>query len=129
MFKTANTEQFDAIGRGDLVVEVPNGLETTRLLLCDVLYAPAVGYTLVSVGRLDILGYQVLFGEGRLVLTNPGGHQIGVVPRTECGLCHIITPKPVPLGMHNIDEVVAAIKKLTLGELHRCMGHIAPEIL
>ena len=29
VFKMVNAQQFDAVGRGDLLVEVPNGLETT----------------------------------------------------------------------------------------------------
>jgi hypothetical protein len=128
-FKTANTQQFDAVGCGNHVVEVPNGLETTRLLLHDVLYAPAVGYTLVSIGRLDILGYHASFGDRKLEIHNPNGHRIGVIPRTGHGLYRIVVPASYcPIGFRDIDET-AAVEKVTLCELHHHMGHIAPNIV
>jgi len=58
-FKTANEQSFNAVGRGTLVIHVPNGTGVTKLVLKDVLYAPEISYysTLVSIGRLDALGY------------------------------------------------------------------------
>jgi transposase InsO family protein len=125
-FKTANNQHFDAIGYGDLVVEIPNGVETTRMLLRDVLYAPTVGYTLVSIGKLDKSGFHSAFGEGQLSLTNPNGRRIGVVPRTERGL-YRISRKLLQVWhtARDVDEV-AAVEKVSLEELHRRMGHIAP---
>ncbi|KAI0054304.1 hypothetical protein BV25DRAFT_1766125, partial [Artomyces pyxidatus] len=63
-FKAANKENFGAIGSGELVVELPDGLTTSQLRLFNVLYSPAVAYTLISVGKLDELGYRVTFGGG-----------------------------------------------------------------
>jgi hypothetical protein len=36
-----------------MVVDIPNGADILQLRLTEVLYSPEVGYTLVSVGRLD----------------------------------------------------------------------------
>src|SRR5271156_5223656 len=52
---------FDAIGKGDMFITMPNGQTTTRILLKDVLYAPKMGVTLVSIGKIDVAGYASLF--------------------------------------------------------------------
>jgi hypothetical protein len=57
----ADKRTFDAIGRGDLPIEIPNGRTKTRILLTNVLYAPSMGVTLVSIRRLTIAGYAALF--------------------------------------------------------------------
>ena len=51
---------FAAIGKGDLTILIPNGTSTTCILLRDVLYAPKMGITLVSIGKLDVAGYAAL---------------------------------------------------------------------
>ena len=45
---------FDAVGKGDMHVILPNGKSTTKILLKDVLYAPKIGPTLISIGKIDI---------------------------------------------------------------------------
>ncbi|KIK35577.1 hypothetical protein CY34DRAFT_30633, partial [Suillus luteus UH-Slu-Lm8-n1] len=52
---------FDATGRGDLPIEIPNGKNKTRILLTNVLYALSMGATLVSISRLTRAGYAALF--------------------------------------------------------------------
>ena len=47
-----------------MAIDVPNGLETSKLQLMEVLYSPEVGYTLVSVGNLDDNRFMVTFGGG-----------------------------------------------------------------
>jgi len=58
----------------------PNGVETSKLQLTEVLYSPQVGYTLVSIGNLDDKGFTVTFGGGKCVVTGPDGKQIGEIP-------------------------------------------------
>ena len=48
-----NQQRFPAIGTGTLVIHAPNGGTQSSITLHDVLHAPAVGYTLVSLGALD----------------------------------------------------------------------------
>ena len=57
-------QQFPALGTGSLAVQVPNGGMESELVLQDVLHAPSVGYTLVSLGALDKLGYRATLGGG-----------------------------------------------------------------
>ncbi|OAX30988.1 hypothetical protein K503DRAFT_651505, partial [Rhizopogon vinicolor AM-OR11-026] len=55
---------FNATGIGEMVIEVPNGLDASKLRLTEVLFSPEVGYMLVSIGQLDELGYSVTFADG-----------------------------------------------------------------
>jgi hypothetical protein len=40
---------------------MPIGKLMIKILLKDVLYAPKMGVTLVSIGKIDVAGYAVLF--------------------------------------------------------------------
>ncbi|KAF8517014.1 hypothetical protein BU17DRAFT_26603, partial [Hysterangium stoloniferum] len=55
----ANKHTFD--GRGDLHIDIPNGKSKTCVLLKNVLYAPSMGVTLVSISKLAAMGYAALF--------------------------------------------------------------------
>ena len=60
--KTADKQSFQAIGKGDMYVYLPNRDKTnSRILLKDVLYAPKMGITLVSVSRIARAGSTVVF--------------------------------------------------------------------
>ena len=119
-FKAANKQLFDALGMGEMVIEVPNGMEACQLRLTEVLYSPEVGYTLVSIGRLDELGYTTTFADGQCVITDPDGEQIGQIPRTKWGLYRVVR------DCGSTYEANAAVEKISVMELHRRMGHIAP---
>ncbi|KAF7288169.1 Retrovirus-related Pol polyprotein from transposon TNT 1-94 [Mycena chlorophos] len=78
----ANKSGFSPIGQGDMEIDVPNGVDACgKLHLTEVLYAPEVGYTLVSIGQLDKLGVATTFANGTCTLQGPGGDTIGKVPR------------------------------------------------
>jgi len=44
-FRTANKQSFSAIGKGELVIDIPDGADVSQLRLMEVLYSPEVGYT------------------------------------------------------------------------------------
>src|ERR1700678_4452270 len=70
-FRAVNKQTFSTMGKGDLVIDVPHGHSSTQLRLHDMLYSlysAEVGYTLVSVGRLDEARFTVTFGGGKCVL-------------------------------------------------------------
>ena len=118
-FSAANKQSFYAIATGNLIVDVPNGCDVTKLRLTEVLYLPAVGYTLVSIGRLDQLGYSVTFGDGTCTICSPDNDVIGCVPKTHAGLYRVIHT-----GAD--DGANAAVETVTIMELHCRMGHISP---
>ena len=93
-----------------MVIEVPNGIDASKLQLTEVLYSPEVGYTLVLIGRLDQCGYTTTFGSGTCTIQDGDGAEIGQIPRSEKGVYKVI---------HDNDELAnAATETLTWTELH-----------
>src|SRR5271155_2394670 len=80
-FRAANKQSFSATGTGNLMVDLPNGVQRSKLALTDVQYSSDVTYTLVSVGNLDEKGYIVKFGGGKCEITDPNGNIVGDVPK------------------------------------------------
>jgi hypothetical protein len=80
-FRAANKQHFCVTGQGQLEIEVPNDANPSTLLLHEVLYSPEVGYTLVSVGKLDDLGFDVCFHGGTCTISSPDGTQVARVPK------------------------------------------------
>jgi hypothetical protein len=74
-FQAANKQKFSTVGMGELTIDLPNGTDSSKLVLTKVLYSPEVGYTLVSVGRLDNLGFIMTFGDSK------------------CTICGYLTPR------------------------------------
>src|SRR6202522_4010649 len=115
-FHAANKQTFSSTGKEELVIDIPSGIGETQLRLHDVLYSAEVGYTLVSVGRLDEAGFTVKFGGGKCVLIGEDDVEIGVVPRTSTRIYKVEHEEAVA----NVAE-----ERLTLDVLHRRMGHIS----
>jgi len=116
LFKAANQQTFSAVGKGDLVVNVPDGNTYTKLRLQDVLYSSNVGYTLVSIRRLNEAGFTALFGHGKCVIRGPDDERIGEISRTGRKIYKV---------EHEEDVVNAVEETLTLDKLHRQMDHIS----
>ena len=80
-FCAANKQSMKVIGKGEMVINIPNGADITQLKLTKVLYLPEVGYTLVSIGHLDEEGFTVIFLGSQCTIHGPDGSQIGAVPK------------------------------------------------
>jgi hypothetical protein len=115
--RAANQGSFSAVGVGEIVIDVPNGVEASQLRLTEVLYSPEVGYTLVSIGRLDERGFSATFAGGKCTLRGPDGARVGEVPKNLKGLYRV---------EHEYDSV-NAIDEISLDQLHRRLGHISPD--
>src|SRR6202522_746037 len=115
-FRAANKQTFSSTGKGELVIDVPNGSGDTQLRLLDALYSAEVGYTLVSIGRLDEAGFTASFGGGKCMLVGEVGVEVGVVPKTSTRVYRVD---------HEQAVANAAEERLTLDKLHRRMGHIS----
>jgi transposase InsO family protein len=115
--KAANGQQFPAVGTGDMVVSTPNGDGHSELTLENVLHAPSVGYTLVSLGALDGLGYRIAISGGHLEIQSHTGERLGRIARTARGLYRV----------SHEGEAGYAVEVVSIMELHRRMGHIAPK--
>jgi hypothetical protein len=57
----ADGETFDAVGKGEIHIAMPNGQSTTRILLKNILYAPKMGITLILTSKIDAAGFASLF--------------------------------------------------------------------
>ena len=104
-----------------MVIDVPNGVEVSQLRLTEVLYSPGVGYTLLSIGRLNEKGFSATFGDGKCVIRGPDHESVGIVPKNKRGLYKVEHEL-------NIEEANSVDETLTLEQLHRRMGHISPII-
>jgi hypothetical protein len=102
-----------------MVIEIPNGVDVSKLRLTEVLYSPEVGYTLVSIGRLDELGYSATFADGKCTLRDSAKEIVGQIPRTSKGLYRVVHDA-------SSGSIHAALEMVMVMELHRRMGHIAP---
>jgi hypothetical protein len=76
-FMAANKQLFNAVGIGEMIIEIPNSIDVSKLHLTEVLYSPEVGYTLVSIGCLDELSYSATFADGNAPLE--------ILPKTSLG--------------------------------------------
>ena len=115
-FCAANKQTFSTTGKGELVIDVPNGSGDTQLRLLETLYSAEVGYTLVSIGRLDEAGFTASFGGGKCTLVGEDGVEVGTVPRMSTRVYKV---------EHEDAIASAAEERLTLDTLHQCMGHIS----
>ena len=66
--KAANKGVFYAVGTGDLRVEVPHGESLTPIVLKDVLHAPDMAQTVISINRISLAGYSVTFEDRKCII-------------------------------------------------------------
>src|SRR6266404_766577 len=114
----ANNRTFNAIGKGDIAVDVPHGLTSRRIVLKDALFTPRVQLTIISISCLMESGYEAQFKEGRCIIKR-GGDVIGSVPVSKNGLFK--TRHAYALTAHNSSELI------NLPTLHRRLGHLVPK--
>lgn len=98
------------------MIDVPNGADISQLRLTEVLYSPEVGYTLVSVGRLDEKSFSVTFSGGQCTIQGPDGSHIGAIPKTK-GLYCVVHDQ--------LEQANSADEELSLDQFHCRMGHIS----
>ena len=107
----ADKRTFSAIGRGDLQIEVPNGSNQKRFLLKNVLYAPAMGVTLVSISKLTAAGYAALFRKKSCKIFDGKKKLMGEIPVSN-GLYRVKGKSPKPFaGLAKENEMLTIIRK------------------
>jgi transposase InsO family protein len=115
----ADQGTFNAIGLGDMKIQVPNGKSTMNILLKDVLYAPRMGLTLVSISKIAASGYSTLFMANFAKIMDRRRRVIARIPVSN-GIYRVEHPG-------NGVSAGSAVETISVMELHRRMGHIAPE--
>jgi hypothetical protein len=117
---TADKHTFEATGKGNIMITLPNGESNTRILLKDVLYAPKMGVTLVSISHLTAAGYAALFRANSCKIFSDMKKLLGEVPVSR-GLYCVKGPRKLFAGLANADET------LTMRKAHTRLGHISPD--
>ena len=108
---------FNAIGRGDLPIFLPNGNTRSQILLRNVLYAPSMHVTLVSISCLTEAGCHAVFDGDMCQIFDMECHPLGQVQATNS------------LYKTQCDYSVTAAtakgdQQLTMEDLHARLSHI-----
>ena len=114
----ANNCVFYAVGAGDLQIQVPNGASSNKILLRDALYAPDMGLTVVSIGRIVKAGCSVQFEDGSCKI-KCNGSTIGSIPASTNGLYKV---------EHSL-VAASAPEFIDILMLHHCLGHISVDAI
>ena len=119
----ADKRRFDAIGKGDMYIDVPKEDGTSRILLRDVLYAPKMGVTLISIGKITDAGSSVLFHGNVCRIFDDSRVLLAEIPKGN-GLYQTYTPHS---KCKSADYAAKVAEVLTIDELHRRLGHVGHE--
>lgn len=118
IMNTANKQSFHAIGKGDIMIEVPNSTKTSKLKLTKVLYSLEVSYSLVSIRKLDKCSFKCFFGNRKYSIFIKREDKIGEIPKNAHGIYK-----------HTSELLIAnAVEQVTLQQLHQCIGYISPDV-
>jgi len=118
----ADSCSFSAIGKGSLYLELPNGRNTSKVLLREVLYAPCMGVTLVSISQVTDAKSSVLFHGDICRIFNLSRTILGEISKCN-DLCRIFTSCPQTSGYAG-----KAVEVLSIDELHRRLGHVGHDV-
>ena len=94
---------FEAIGKGDILVEAVVEGKPVRSLLREVLYAPDSHYNLLSVSRLTSVGVTVIYSGDQAVMRSERTSVLFLGKRGRDGLYHVSmeTMQDEPAGAIN----------------------------
>jgi len=118
----ANQGSFTADGYGDVIISVLNGNRISKIHLRNVLYTPAVGFSLISISRIDDTGFSATFGGQCCTIYNKNGDIVSSIAKSQNLYC--VTRQPA--GLSHVAEALDEPAKLSVMELHHHMGNIAP---
>ena len=111
----ADKRVFYVIGLGDIVIDVPNGESSTQITLKDVLHAPDMGATIVSISRIAKAGFSVCFEGQSCKIKDACNKVIGIIPASNNGLYKV----------DRVYAVVTAPERVDLPSMHCRLRHIA----
>ena len=112
---------FHAIGKGDMLIDIPNSDTTSNILLKDVLYAPSMGVTLVSISHIATTGSTVIFSGDNCRIFNNLKSLLGKIEMSQ-GLYHVYSAHEEPAGY------AGRVKELlTIDKLHHHLRHVVHE--
>jgi hypothetical protein len=109
---------------GDVKIDLPNGSKRNTVILKDVVYAPDLAFTLISVTQLDMAKCSVLFKNSMCSISYPDRKTMATLPLSN-GLYRLVAAKITDVSDHtNVASV-----KMSINEAHRKFGHIALAVI
>jgi hypothetical protein len=111
---TANNTVFHSTARCTMVVKLATSSTITQLTLRDVIYAPGMSATLISMGKLDANGFDMRIKAGELSIRAPDSTLCSAVPRIDGLYC---------LGGSPASLTALSATTLTLYKLHCRLRH------
>ena len=111
---------MQAIGMGDLQLELPNGSKKSKILFKNAIHALEMAFTLISISRLDKAGFSATFHKGMCTIKNPSNQTVATFPHTN-GLYKIIATSS--LNKAKTADMVS--RKMFISEAHRKFSHIS----
>ena len=114
---TADGQKLKAIGMGDLTIDLPNGTCQTMTIFKDIVHAPSMAFTLISISKLDKANFKVLFQNCLHTIIDPNSKTIAKIPHSK-GLYKIIS-------QNDSANVASTSGKMSISEAHRKLGHIS----
>ena len=104
-----------------MLIDIPNGDTTSNILLKDVLYAPSMGVTLVSISCIATAESTVIFSGNNCRIFNNSKMLLRKIKMSQ-GLYHMYSTCEEPAGY------AGRVKELLMiDELHHHLGHIVHE--
>ncbi|PPQ87182.1 hypothetical protein CVT25_014593 [Psilocybe cyanescens] len=115
----ADNRSFSATAKGDMIIYIPNGSSgVSEVLLKDVLYAPTMSVTLVSISRIVESSASVLFFGKSCQIYDKNETCIGNIP-VHGGLYRVYTKQP------SVEFAGKTKVLVSINELHRRLGHVS----
>jgi hypothetical protein len=111
---------------GDLMIKIPRPREVSKVRLTNVLYAPSIGYTLISLSQLDCAGYSTIIMEGILNLVDRRDNLIIGEISQENGIWQVKHDIPNPAHTLLPSDLTHASLAVNVDILHWMLGHISP---
>ena len=111
----------DSPNNGILQVRKQSRRFYNRILLRDVLSAPSMGVTLVSVNRIARSGATVVFSAEECRVVRDDGDVRAVIPAAG-GLYR------VRISRREVVALAEDKREMSVDELHRVLGHVSPDV-
>jgi len=115
---TADGSSINAIGRGDVLIDLPLGNTSTRVTLKDTLYTPKMAFTLISTNHIAAAGFALHFEDKTCKILSPAPTHKVIAEILQINGLYSVTA--------NFCQRANTVKsKLTINELHRILGRVS----
>jgi hypothetical protein len=128
IISAANKQEIEATGMGDLMIEVPRPRGVSKVRLTNILYAPSIGYTLISLSQVDCTSYSTIIIEGILNLVDHWDNSIIGEISQENGIWQVRHDIPDLVHAQLSSDPAHASIAINVDILHWMLGHISPAV-